>query len=101
MEESLTLFGLLMAGALAFFVGMHYATRTPTKEQQAIEERERRQQRQYLRELDEALSQWLEKLELPQLEDRMKREEVARQLSTVLLEKLWRKRCPERISKTD
>lgn len=101
MGDALTTFGLLMVGALAALAIPHFAKRISATEQRAREEQDRRLQRRYLQELDEALALWLQMLELPQFEDQMKREEAARQLSTVLLEKLWRKRCPERTSTLD
>lgn len=51
--------------------------------------------------LDEALADWLLVLELPQFEDQTRRQEAARQLSTLLIEKLMRRKCPDRHPMTD
>lgn len=51
--------------------------------------------------LDTALEDWLSMLELPQLECQKRRQEVARQLSTLLIEKLMLRRCPVRPSTID
>lgn len=46
-------------------------------------------------ELDKNISSWLEMLELPQLEGKKKRLEVAHQLSIVLIGKLLRSQVPD------
>ena len=51
-------------------------------------------------EMDEAIADWLVMLELPQLAEKKKRLEVARQLSTVLIGKLLRSPVPCCNSKT-
>ena len=47
-----------------------------------------------LKELDEALADWLEMLELPQFAEETKRLEAARRLRTVLIAKLLRSPVP-------
>jgi hypothetical protein len=86
---------------LSFFPVMYILDR---REGHQIEEMLRQRHlraEQHRQEIDEALDQWLQTLELPQLEDQMKRKEAARQLSTVLIEKLLQRQYPERISKRD
>lgn len=51
--------------------------------------------------LDAAIADWLLVLELPQFEEQTRREEAARQLSTLLIERLMLRKCPDRPSTTD
>lgn len=55
----------------------------------------RQQQIDNVRKLDDSLSVWLMTLELPQLEEQTKREVVARQLRTVLIELLLLSQIPD------
>jgi hypothetical protein len=51
-------------------------------------------------ELSECLSEWLNLLEIPQLENKKKRLKISRRLSIVLIEKLTLLRIPHCISNT-
>lgn len=95
-----------LAGAICLvcFSGIAYAMRREAaREGRLLQERQGKrqlQEQQLLLELDSALAQWLEVLQLPQFEDRTRREEAARQLSVLLIEKLMLRRSPGRPSKT-
>ena len=58
-------------------------------------EEELKKAKQNLQALDVALSDWLNLLQLPQLAEETKRQEVASKLRTVLIEKLMRQKVPE------
>lgn len=65
--------------------------RLAKKEDQWLQE-VKEQTATHLQELDTAIDDWLAMLELPALEEQTKRQEVARRLRTVLIEKLLRQR---------
>lgn len=96
-----TIFWLTAAGMLALFYGLGFLIyvfsmrRMEYSLEKHLKAREEKLQKD-LQRLDEALEQWLLTLELPQLAEQTKREEVARQLSTVLIERLMRSPCPMR-----
>lgn len=91
----------VLASAVACGAVIYTLWHTSATQQQEIEEQDKRLNQQYLLELDDALENWLSTLELPIFEERTRRVAAARQLSTVLIEKLWRTRCPDRISRAD
>lgn len=49
-----------------------------------------------LQKLDQEIENWLAQLELPVFEDKTKLKEASHQLSTLLIERLLLKRCPDR-----
>lgn len=101
MSDALLTASLVTASALAF-VGVFYSVwrRSATQSEEA-QQQDRMLNQMYLKELDDALEDWLGMLQVPGLEEKTKRVAIARQLSTVLIEKLWRTRCPDRISTVD
>jgi hypothetical protein len=80
---------------------MFFALRRSASQQREIERPREVIKQRFLQELDEALAHWLLTLGLPQLEEQTKREEAAHQLSTVLIEKLMRRRLPQQTSTAD
>lgn len=94
--ESLIVFLELVLCAAVFFYAMQRLDKREQKSLLLLSE----QQTKPLEELDTAIVEWLLILKLPQLEEKTKREEAARQLSTLLIEKLMRRRCPARSPRT-
>lgn len=95
MEPLIVFLELVLCAAVFFYV----MQRLDKKEQKLLLP-PLEQQTKPLEELDMAIAEWLLMLKLPQLEEQTKREEAARQLSTLLIEKLMLRRCPARLSMT-
>ena len=85
---------LVLGGLVSCAIGLMLRKNHKTEALQKQEQQRRR--RMDLKELDRALFDWLGMLELPQLGNKRKRLVIARQLSTVLIEKLWLSPCPHR-----
>ena len=93
-------FAVVIFGALLPGVAMFYALYKWEMREERLRQEKRGLQPNPLELLDKALADWLLVLELPQFEDKMRRQEAARQLSTLLIEKLMLRKCPDRPSMT-
>ena len=90
MELTFHLLGVLLLG-VSPLIWLFY--RSEMKQRQKSEQWEQEQQQRWqarYEATDGGLRDWLKALELPQLEDQMKLEAAARQLRTVLAERLMR-----------
>ncbi len=82
-------FTLIVLMLLILAVAIIFLMRKNSKEQDRQWKKQAQERKlMAVKELDEQLELWLESLELPQLENKTKREAVARQFRTVLIEKL-------------
>ena len=91
MEPLIVFLELVLCAAVLFYVIQRL-----DKKYQNSQLLLREQQTKPLEDLDTAIAEWLLILKLPQLEEQTKREAAARQLSTLLIEKLMLRRCPAR-----
>lgn len=86
---------LVLIPFLLFLFGFYWFWNKRTSTDSQLEEALRQLQTNNVRKLDDSLSDWLGMLELPQLAEQKKREEVARQLRTVLIERLLLLQIPD------
>ncbi len=88
----IVMFILCLLVAIAVF---YEQSKSQQWKQKSMEQERLKQAKQDLLALDAALSDWFDLLQLPQLAEETKRQEAARQLRTVLIEKLMRQKVPD------
>ena len=88
----IVMFILCLLVAIAVFYAQ---SKSQQRKQKSMEQERLKQAKQDLQALDVALSDWFDLLQLPQLAEETKRQEVAHQLRTVLIEKLMRQKVPD------
>ena len=83
---------LALLGGAATLLAWYVCTAAATRrwKQQGSEEIQQARDKARVEAIEAGLLEWLTMLELPQLEDQTKRQEAARQLRIVLVEKLMR-----------
>lgn len=86
---------LVLIQLLLFGIGFYWFLSTASTTDHQLEESWRQLQINNVRKLDDSLSDWLLMLELPQLEEQTRREEVSRRLRTVLIERLLLSQIPD------
>ena len=88
----IVMFILCLLVAIAVFYAQ---SKSQQRKKKSMEQERLKQAKQDLQALDVALSDWFDLLQLPQLAEETKRQEVAHQLRTVLIEKLMRQKVPD------
>ena len=85
------LLGLLVFGVL--FYAINRSDKKLVLQLAQLSLQEQRQQERWILDMDSALAEWLVVLELPALATEKQRQEAARQLCTVLIERLLGQSC--------